>query len=427
MLVTRLIAETGLEPLLEIAAKISRSRDLHELLVAVMDVLPGLVRCDAAAIYLLGRPELLGGDRVDAPHLLRAQIARGYGPEPRTEIRLRGREGLVSAVIASGQPLICNDVTLDPRYVRLREPTRSEIIAPVISEDEVVGVFDLESDEPNFYSEADLRVLCLLAAQVAVIVEKVTLLEQQAEKRRLEGQLGLARQVQLFLLPDRTPRVPNFDVAAFNWATQEVSGDYYDFATAYRDQLQFVIADVSGKGLPSGLLMAFLRGSLRSAMHTGYATNVALTKMNRLLWESTEPNQFVTAVHGVLDATNRTVAFSNAGHNPPLLTGRDGTSRFVDSGGVPLGLFEDSRYYEYYMRVAPGEILTLYTDGVTEAVSPGGEEYGPERLARAVSEAAGLGARDLVNGVYADILRHTEGRLPTDDVTLAVLKSLPVD
>ncbi len=238
------------------------------------------------------------------------------------------------------------------------------------------------------------------------------------------GQLEIARQVQLFLLPPRTPQVKDFDVAAYNYSTEEVSGDYYDFVRIDEDQLKFVIADVSGKGIPAALLMAFLRGSLRSAIQTGYATNVAMARMNNLLWESTDENQFVTAVYGVLDLTNKTLAFSNAGHNPPLIIDVDGMAHYIEQGGLPLGLFKDTRYYEYFLRIGPGQTLLLYTDGVTEAVGKSGGEYGLQRLAQIAREGSQLGARELISYIYADILEHTAGERPTDDATFVIIKAL---
>src|SRR5947199_4467427 len=198
------------------------------------------------------------------------------------------------------------------------------LLAPIISNDEVIGVFDLESDALNAFSDDDLQVLLLLASQVAIIIEKVMLHEQMIEKKRLEGQLEVARQVQLELLPASDPVLEGFDISAYNFPTEEVSGDYYDWVRIYDDQIGLVIADVSGKGIPAALLMVFLRASLRAASHIGYAPHISMSKVNYLLWESIERNQFVTAFYGILDATNRTLAYSNAGHNPPLLIDVDG-------------------------------------------------------------------------------------------------------
>lgn len=412
------------ELLLEVTKQTSRSQDLQELLDLVMDTLFLLVSYDAAGIYLLQRPESLIREILEHPHVFHTKALRGYDSNAPTDLRLKSSQGLIGHVVETRQPLISPDVGRDSRYLKLRDATRSEMVAPIISNDEVIGVFDLESNKLNAYTNEDMRVLSLLASQVAIIIEKMMLLEQLVEKKRLEGQLEVARQVQLFLLPHRTPQLGNFDIAAYNYSTEEVSGDYYDFVSTYQDQLKFVIADVSGKGIPAALLMAFLRGSLRSFIQAGFATNVSMTQMNNLLWESTEQNQFVTAVHGVLDSTNRTLAFSNAGHNPPLLLDSDGAALYMDQGDLPLGLFKDTRYYEHFLQIQAGQTLVLYTDGVTEAASNSGEEYGRERLARIAREGSQLGARELIDYIYADILQHTEGQRPTDDVTFVIIRAL---
>nr|MBA3320771.1 SpoIIE family protein phosphatase [Pyrinomonadaceae bacterium] len=314
---------------------------------------------------------------------------------------------------------------LDERYLNARRETRSEMIAPIISNDEVIGVFDLESDELNAYTQDDLQVLLLLTSQVAIIIEKARLHEQLIEKKRLEAQLEVARQVQLELLPARQPQLEGFDISAYNFSTEEVSGDYYDFYQIYDDHLGIVIADVSGKGVPAALLMAFLRASLRAAIHIGYAPNISLAKINYLLWESIKNNQFVTAFYGVLDTTNKTLAYANAGHNPPLLidaTGRD--AQFIERGGLPLGMFRDSRYYEYYLPIEAGQTLVLYTDGLTEAEGADGVEYGRERLAVKVREGLHLSAEDIIKFLYEDILEWTQGRGSGDDVTMVIVKAL---
>jgi len=187
--------------------------------------------------------------------------------------------------------------------------------------------------------------------------------------------------------------------------------------------IAIVIADVSGKGVPAALLMAFLRASLRAATHIGYAPHISMSKVNYLLWESIERNQFVTAFYGLLDVTNRTLAYSNAGHNPPLLIDADGNARFEERGGVPLGMFRDSRYYEYFYAIAPGEIFVLYTDGVTEALNAAGQDYGRERLIEAVQRARTLPAREMIDFLHGDLMKWTDGRGAADDVTFFIVKA----
>src|SRR5256885_17617 len=413
-----------LRMLLDITKKISRSLDLQEVLNLVMDTLDSLIPYDAAGIFLVKCSDKSTVAEGEEPCVFQAESVRGYDIEELTNLHLKLGEGLIGQVALTSEPVTSPDVRRNPNYINARSETRSEMVAPIISNTEVIGVFDLESDELNAYSNDDLEVLMLLASQVAIIIEKVMLHEQMIEKQRLETQLEVARQVQLELLPGRDPQLESFDISAYNFPTEEVSGDYYDWVRIYDDQIGIVIADVSGKGVPAALLMAFLRASLRAATHIGYAPHISMSKVNYLLWESIERNQFVTAFYGVLDATNRTLSYSNAGHNPPLLMKIDGTVRFEERGGVPLGMFRDTRYYEYFQMIEPGQVLVLYTDGVNEATNADGEEYGRDRLLAAVRNCRELSAREMIDFIHRELIAWTDGHGATDDVTFFIIKSL---
>jgi sigma-B regulation protein RsbU (phosphoserine phosphatase) len=422
--VVELTVTDKLRLLLDITKKISRSLDLQEVLNLVMDTLGSLIHYDAAGIYVLKCRTLHQDVGAGQGCVFHTEAVRGYDIDDLLELRLKMGEGIIGYVAQKGEPVISPDVRRDPRYVNAREETRSEMVSPIISNDEVIGVFDLESDKLNAYDQDDLQVLLLLASQVAIIIEKVMLHEQLIEKKRLEGQLEVARQVQLELLPAHDPKLEGFDICAWNYSTEEVSGDYYDWVSIYEDQIGIVIADVSGKGVPAALLMAFLRASLRAAIHIGYAPHISMAKVNYLLWESIERNQFVTAFYGVLDASNKTLAYTNAGHNPPLLMDADGTARFIERGGLPLGMFRDTRYYEYYQAIEPGQVLVLYTDGATEALGTSGQEYGRERLEAAVRANRHLSARDLITAIQQDVSAWTDGRGASDDMTFFIVKAL---
>ncbi len=426
---TELSVVDKLRLLLDITKKISRSLNVEEVLTLVIDTLGSLLPYDAAGIYIIEPKVKRAGDdgaedEREGFNVFRSEIVRGYDIAELTELRLKAGEGIIGYVAQTGEAVISPDVRTDPRYVNARERTRSEMVAPVISNDEVIGVFDLESDELNRYTEDDLQVLMLLASQVAIIIEKAMLHEQLVEKKRLEAQLEVARTVQLSLFPPRDPALEGFDISAYNFPTEEVSGDYYDFVQIYEDQIGLVIADVSGKGVPAALLMAFLRASLRAAIHIGYAANISMSKVNYLLWESIENHQYVTAFYGVLDATNKTLAYANAGHNPPLLIDAAGNGRFIERGELPLGMFKGARYYEYYLPLEAGQTLVLYTDGATEATSPEGEEYGRERLEMIVREGRMKTAREMIDFIYEDVLEWTGGRGATDDITFVVVRVL---
>jgi len=413
-----------LRMLLDITKKISRSLDLQEVLNQVMDTLDSLIPYDAAGIFVLECVDKESVPEGEEPCTFKSEGVRGYDIDELFDLHLKLGEGFIGHVAVSGEPIISPDVRNDPIYVNARAKTRSELVAPIISNAEVIGVFDLESDELDAYSKDDLDVLMLLASQVAIIIEKVMLHEQMIEKKRLEGQLEVARQVQLELLPSGDPDLAGYDISAYNFSTEEVSGDYFDWVSIYEDQLAIVIADVSGKGVPAALLMAFLRASLRAATHIGYATHITMAKVNYLLWESIERNQFVTAFYGVLDASNQTLSYSNAGHNPPLLIDSKGESRFIERGGLPLGMFKDTRYHEYYLSLEPGDLLVLYTDGVTEALNPAGEEFGRDRLAEAVKSALSLTAKELIARPEGGVLPWTYWPGASYDVTFFFIKAL---
>ena len=410
-----------LRMLLDITKKISRSLDLQEVLHLVMDTLDSLIPYDAAGIFLVECDKDSPGEEACT---FKAEAVRGYDVEELYDLHLKLGEGFLGSVALSGAPIISNDVRSDPVYVNARDRTRSEMVAPIISNDEVIGCFDLESDQLNAYSNDDLEVLMLLASQVAIIIEKVMLHEQLIEKKRLQGQLEVARQVQLALLPPEDPALPGFDISAYNFPTEEVSGDYYDWVRIYDDQIGIVIADVSGKGVPAAILMAFLRASLRAASHIGYATHISMAKVNYLLWESIERNQFVTAIYGILDASNRTLSYSNAGHNPPLLIKADGKTSFLDRGEQPLGMFRETRYHELHLVFEPGDVLVLYTDGLTEAESPAGVEFGRDRLVEAVKLSMDKPAREMIASIQMTVLEWTASAGATDDVTFFIIKAM---
>lgn len=406
-----------LRMLLDITKKISQSLDLEEVISQVMDTLEFLLPYDAAGIYVIQHDE--------EGYIFKSRAIRGYRITfEQVEPRLKLGEGFIGYVAQTGQPILCPDVHKDKRYFPARKRTNSEMVAPIIANEEVIGVFDLESDKFDRYTEDDLSILQMLAAQLAIIIEKVRLHEQLVEKKRLQTQVEIARQVQLALLPERDPKLKGFDISCYNFSTDEVSGDYYDWVTIFDDQIGVVIADASGKGIPASLLMSFLRASLRALAQIGYAPNIALSKVNNLVWDSVEGNQFITAIYGFLDGTNKTFVFTNAGHNPPIVIKETGEIKFIEYGDLPLGMFKDKRYHQHFLRLSRNDILVLYTDGLTEAAKEDGEEFGKQRLAEKVLEGRNLSSRKLIDFVYQAALEFSGRDSLDDDGTVMIIKRL---
>jgi sigma-B regulation protein RsbU (phosphoserine phosphatase) len=335
--------------LLELGTKISVSLDTNQLLEQILDLVFQVVRYDAAGIYLVERQT----------QWITQQTIRGYDPTREDAVRLKVGRGLNGWVAKTGRGVIVPDVTRDDRYVNARPQTRSEMVAPLRAGAEVIGAFNLESDEPDAYEPEDMELLMTFASQAAVAIERTRLHSEVLEKRRLEEEVSIGQRIQRTFLPERDPKIPGFDIAGANYSSGLVGGDYYDYVRITDGHLGIVVADVSGKGIPAALIMASFRASLIAEVRNNYAIRTIIGKVNRLLWESVEADRFVTAFYGVLDINARRITYVNAGHNPGLLY-RAATNQFesLDSTGPLLGTLETATFKERHAD-PPRDLLVL--------------------------------------------------------------------
>ncbi len=403
------------EVLLEVTRLLAAPFDLEEVVEAIFTGLRQVVDFDASAIYLITR----------GTEVLEMVSEHGYPEGSESAFDLQIGQGIVGWVAKHGEPVIVPDVNADPRYVAARFSTRSEIAAPLIVEGRVIGVFNLESDHEDVYHEGHLELLNAFAAQAAVAVERARTARDRVERRRLEKELAIARDIQRSFLPASAPRVPGFDLAGTSISHDQVGGDYYDFITVSETRMGLAIADVSGKGIPAALLMAGFRMALLAEIRNEFAIRAVMRKVNQLLHESTERDRFVTAFYGVLDWRNGVLIFSNAGHNPPLLLHADGTSEPLTEGGVALGVLEDTHYEERPVGIGHGDIVVMYTDGVSEAENERKEQFGTERIEAIVRANPGHNARELTQDIVAAVLDWAGAVGLNDDLTLLVLRKLP--
>ncbi|HEY6195191.1 MAG TPA: GAF domain-containing SpoIIE family protein phosphatase [Candidatus Eisenbacteria bacterium] len=400
--------------LLEVTRALAMPFELEDVVAAILVSLRQVVDYDAAAIYLVTRNTAT----------LEMVSAQGYPEGSESAFDLQIGQGIVGWVAKSGQSVIVPDVRKDSRYVAARHTTRSEIATPMMFEGRVTGVFNLESDHLDVYHDGHLELLAAFAVQAAMAVERARTARERVEARRLEKELAIARDIQRSFLPASAPRVPGFDLAGTSISHAQVGGDYYDFIAVSDTRLGLAIADVSGKGIPAALLMAGFRMSLLAEIRNEYAIRAVMRKVNHLLHESTERDRFVTAFYGVLDWRNGVLIFSNAGHNPPLLLRADGTTEELSDGGVALGVLEDTQYEERPLALADGDVVVLYTDGVSEAEDEHGEQFGPARIERLVRSHPEHNARELTQDIVAAVLDWAgEGGLG-DDLTLLVMRKL---
>jgi len=399
--------------LLQATQVLSGSLDFDEVLEKIMDSLNAVLPYDAGGIFL-----------VNSEGQIEKIVERGYSSEPESgtsPLEKKARQGLVGWVAANGQTVIVNDVTTDERYQRAREQTRSEIVVPILADGRVIGVFNIERDIPHGFYEADIDLIAGFAQQAGVALERARNHTAMLEQRRIKGELEVAKTIQQTFLPDANPRLPGLDVAGLNIPSAEVGGDYYDFIDIIDGQVGVAIADVAGKGVPAALIMATFRASLIAEIRNNYALRSIMQKVNRLLCERNEGSRFVTAIYGVLDVRNRILTFSNAGHNPGILRRADGTIIMLKEGGTALGLFENATFDERALGLMPGDMIFLYTDGVTDTVGRDGTMFEMERLIELVHRAAGRPAAAIVKMVEAAIEEFADHEQSQDDLTMLVI------
>lgn len=407
--------------LLNLSQRLSGTFDLQDLLRGLLDAARTAVAFDASGIYVLNRSVPVPWE--SRGYLIAGMATTGFDELPREEDpMLREGKGVIGRVIATGKTLIIDDVHLDPDYVEARRATRSEIAIPIVSNNQVIGAFNLESDRRAAFSAADAALLEFFATVAALSIEKALLLRQVLEKQRMEQQLALARMVQGALLPSRPPRVAGYDLAGINIPTGEVGGDYFDYIPLEDGRLLLTVADVSGKGIPAALIMATFRAALRTALQSDRDLLRLAETLDEVLRASCDPARFVTAVFGFLDADEGSFQYVNCGHNPPMLVRRGMERLELDAGRVVLGAIDCEADESGSVVVLSGDMVVFYTDGVTEVMNEEGEEFGPERLEALVRRHDGTPARAIVDAVVSATREHAGHVTLDDDFTLVILR-----
>lgn len=411
--------------LVGLSRRISSTLDLQELLSHLLDLVRSAVQYDAAGVFVLNRSVNLGADA--GGNLIAGMAAVGFPADRQNDDpMLRSGRGIVGHVIHTGERVIAPDVTRDPRYVVGRPTTRSEIAVPIISNAEVIGALNLESDRLGAFTVADAELLEFFAAAAAIAIEKAILHRQVVEKQRMDQQLRLARHVQTSLLPAHAPVVEGYDVDGVNLPTWEIGGDYFDYIPLEDGRLGLVIADVSGKGVSAALLMATFRAALRTAVRQERRVPNVIQRVEQILLESMDGARFVTALYGVLEPRSGRFTYANCGHNPPILLRARGGRAVLSRGRPALGMVPGLPFDRAAtITIAPGDTLVLYTDGVIELNNADLEEFGEVRLEAVLRSAAGQSATDLIRAVV-DATRAYAGQASyEDDFTLVIVKRGP--
>ncbi|HEY0511717.1 MAG TPA: SpoIIE family protein phosphatase [Thermoanaerobaculia bacterium] len=269
---------------------------------------------------------------------------------------------------------------------------------------------------------SDRRTLSLFANQAALALENARLHLQALEKERLEREMHLAAEIQHQILPKGAPAVPGYELTGWYRPARQVGGDYYDLFRRDDGRIGLVVGDVSGKGMPAALMVSTLHSALRLLLdHTGFGPAM-LERLNRHIGESSASNKFITMMLAELDPQTGALHYMNAGHNPAVLLRRDGTAEELKAGGVPLGLLPAARFQSRAVTMEPGDLLCIYSDGITEAAAPDDEEFGMGRLIDLLRAEAGRPLAELIEAIPRAVGEFSQGLPQGDDQTLVLLR-----
>lgn len=324
------------------------------------------------------------------------------------------------------RPLLINDLATDERFSATDThdlPIKSVLTVPLELKGRLIGILNLFNKNQGTFTSEDSRLVAIIASQCAQVIENARLYTEEVKLKRLQEDLRNATQIQQMLLPRTPPQIPGVDVAGVSHPARDVGGDYFDYIDLGNNRWGIVVGDVSGKGMPAALLMANLQATVRGCARSSLSVADCVSAVNRLLLGSTDSKTFVTLFYGVFDAAARTLAYCNAGHNPPYRFRAGNEMDTLQTGGPIVAAFGWSNYEEETIALGPNERLVIFTDGVTEAANPADEQFGETRLEELLCQESGASAGVTIEHVLDAVLKFQGDAPVADDITLVCLRT----
>lgn len=392
-----------LEALYDVGLSIASTLDLERLCDEILLRAVSLLDARRGALYLLDQDRYclhrtIGGTaRQEVPVAesgLAALLGRGTAP-PSAGLEL---------LPGSSHPLV----------VPIEVERRSQGILAVADKESRVGV--------GPFSDADRRALSMFASQAAIALENAHLHRQALEKERLEREMELAAEIQRRLLPERMPSLPGLEILGWSRPTRQVGGDYYGHLALQGGRIGLVVADVTGKGMPAALLVSTLHSAIHLLLERSAPADDTIAKLNQHIAESSGANKFITMLLVDVDPHGDRLGYLNAGHNPGLLLHASGEVEFLKASGLPLGLLRSATYSYRQVAHGPGDLLCLYSDGITECVSPTDEEFGEERLIQYLESSRQAPLAEVLHGLERAVTEFAAGRPQGDDQTVVLAR-----
>ena len=407
--------------LLDIVGKFNSTMDPSRLLHDIIESTKGMVEAEASSLFLLS----------DGGKNLELTIPTGPATAEVSGKKIASDHGISGWVVQHQQPVLITDVQSDPRFQGelLSNPkfqSRNMICVPLNNnQGKTIGVLQAINIKEDFLNEEMLGLVQTLANQAATALENVHVKQQQLAAELVNKELEVATEIQARFFPQQTPNLEGYEVAGCSIPAKDVGGDYYDFIPNPEPcQHGFVVADVTGKGVPASLLMATMRATLRANIQNNPNDIVqALRQVNGDIYRDSPVDKFITSIYCNLDYESHELSYVNSGHNPPyIVRANDNRIEELDQGGVMLGIMEEIDLPKATLSIDKGDILMLFSDGVTEATNPSGELFSEERFEQWLLDHNQLSAEEMKDALLKTLRDYADGSPQSDDITFIIVK-----
>jgi sigma-B regulation protein RsbU (phosphoserine phosphatase) len=393
---------------------------LDETLKLVVDLVFDAIPAERGFLFLWE-----GGDLL----LKVSRTRRGQGSPP-TTADVQISRSISERVFREGVAVLTSDALHDPRFQGsnsiMLSAVRSVMAVPLILSRETFGMIYVDNPFDSRFTEEDLQVLTTIAGVASIKIENAKLAEERLEKRRMQEELKVASEIQMRLQPACPPPIEGYAVCAYSIPSREIGGDYYDYIERKKQRrLAITLGDVSGKGIGAALLMSSLHAAVRAQTQTSHSIREMMSNLNDYIAENSPDNKFLTLFYSELDTLTGDLYYANAGHNAPILVrAAGGHVERLDATGLPIGILHDSRYTEACVRLWPGDVLVVYSDGISESVNTAEDEFGDERLVEVVRKNIHHTASKIRDRVDEALSRFVGTAAPVDDMTLLIVKRI---
>jgi len=402
-------ASAPMQALIHAGQELTENRPLHELFPVILDLAIEAVNAQRGVLMILEGDGLV------------ARAHKGDGFRISTAVRDR--------VLKERSSILVRDAQLDDafkgRMSIVEQKVHTMMAVPLQTKDRIIGLIYLDSPFIlREFTKDDLSLLTVMANIAAIRIENARLAEVEQAERIMARELSQAAEIQGRVLPETAPDVPGADLAGFNMACRTVGGDYYDFFTYPDGRVALALGDVSGKGMPASLMMMALQARVQVLAEDPGNLAHFMTRLNKATCAKCPSNRFITFFFSVLNAATGELAYANAGHNPPILVRANGDAEMLEGGGPVLGILSIAPYSEMHAQLDHGDMLVLYSDGVTEANNAAYDEFDEERFIEVLKAHRTLPATEIVQAVIQAVTEFAAGAPQADDITLLVAKRL---